>query len=160
MKDYHNKRRRLADILGGRFDEILKQLDSIEAAPDFVPLPAGAYEAHAQSVEPFEARTGTPGLKIEFCVCEGEHAGRKLFFDLWLTMAAPPQTKRGLAKLGLDSKNKLEDVTLVPGRIRCKVFVALRTDDSGKQFNRVRDFDVLGLDEPAADPFAPKGGES
>ena len=33
--------------------------------------------------------------------------------------------------------------------------VALRTDDSGEQFNRVRRFDVIGLDEPVQDVFAP-----
>jgi len=76
---------------------------------------------------------------------------------LWLTAAALPQTKRDCAKLGLTTLEKLESATIPPGRIRCKVRVALRTDDDGEQRNRVRRFDVLGIDEPQVDPFAPTG---
>lgn len=131
------------------------QWNRTEAAADFAPLPAGTYECHIHGVELFNARTGTPGVKIRFDVCEGEHAGRVVFHDCWLTPAALPQTKRDLLKLGIDTLDKLESAAVPPGRIRCAVRVALRTDDDGVQFNRVRRFDVLRIDEPQADPFAP-----
>ena len=155
MHENHTTRRRLSDILDGRTEEIREQWDSTEAAADFVPLPSGAYEAHVQSVELFNAGTGTPGVKIQFRVCDGEHAGRMVFHDLWLTPAALPQTKRDCLKLGLDSLEKLESAAVLPGRIRCRMRVALRRDDDGTEYNRVRRFDVLGIDAPEADPFAP-----
>ena len=36
--------------------------------------------------------------------------------------------------------------------------VALRTNDDGEQYNRVRRFNVVGVDEPKRDPFAPDDG--
>ena len=45
--------------------------------------------------------------------------------------------------------------TVPPGRIRCNVRVALRRDDDGTEYNRVRGFDVLRVDEPEVDAFAP-----
>ena len=155
MHDHSTTRRRLSDILADDADKIREQWDETEAAADFTPLPAGTYAAHVQCVELFNARTGTPGVKIQFRVAEGEHAGRMLFHDLWLTPPALPQTKRDCLKLGLDSLERLESATVLPGRIRCKVRAALRTDDSGEQFNRVRGFDVVGVDKPERDPFAP-----
>ncbi|MBN2559402.1 MAG: DUF669 domain-containing protein [Phycisphaerae bacterium] len=155
MNRDHTARRRLSDILAGDTDTIRQQWDTTEAAADFAPLPGGTYEAHVQAVELFNAKTGTAGVQIQLRVAEGEHAGRCVFHDLWLTPAALPQTKRDCCKLGLDSLDKLESATVQPGRIRCRVRVALRTDDDGEQYNRVRRFDVLGIDEPERDPFAP-----
>lgn len=148
-------RRRLTDILRGDLEALRDQWNTTEAAADFAPLPAGTYECHVHSVELFNAKTGTPGAKIRFDVCEGAHAGRALFHDCWLTAAALPQTKRDLLKLGIDTLDKLEAASLPAGRIRCKVRVTLRRDDDGTQRNRVVRFDVIGIDEPQRDPFAP-----
>lgn len=152
-------RRRLTDILAnGQCGNLRDAWNQTEAAADFAPLPAGAYECHVHSVELFNARTGTPGVKIRFDVREGEHAGRALFHDCWLTPAALPQTKCDCLKLGLDSLDKLESAAVPPGRIRCKVRIALRRDDDGTERNRVTRFDVLRVDEPERDPFAPADG--
>jgi len=155
MHNNYTTKRLLSDILAGRTDEIREQWNETEAAADFVPLPGGTYEAHVQSVELFNAKTGTPGVKTQFRVAEGEHAGRHVFHDLWLTPAALPQTKRDCAKLGIQQLDQLENGTVPPGRIRCKVRVALRRDDDGTEYNRVRSFDVLSVDEPERDAFAP-----
>ena len=154
MQD-HTTRRRLSDILAGRTDEIREQWETTEAAAEFAPLPSGTYEAHVQAVELFNARTGTAGVKVTFRVAEGEHAGRCVFHDCWLTAPALPATKRDLGKLGITQLEQLENGAVPTGRIRCRVRVALRRDDDGEQFNRVRRFDVLGVDEPEADAFAP-----
>lgn len=152
-------RRRLSDILNGGTDSLQAQWANTEAADDFAPLPAGTYTARITSGELCNAKSGTPGYKLCFRVLEGEHTGRLLWLDLWLTAAALPMAKRDLAKLGVTTLEQLE-APLPPG-IRCTVRVALRTDDDGTQFNRVRSFDVTGIDDdPTADPdFAPAGDD-
>jgi len=158
MTDSNAPRRRLSDILNGGADSLRDQWRTTEAAEDFAPLPPGEYVAHVQGVELFNARTGTPGVKIAFRVAEGEHVGRLVWHDCWLTPAALPRTKRDCMKLGLDSIDRLEGASVEPGRIRCAVRVALRTTDDGATFNTVRRFDVLGIDEPPSvddDDFAP-----
>lgn len=150
-------RQSLSDILHSNSarEQLAADWDRTDAAGDFAPLPAGHYIAHVQSVELFTAKKGTPGVKIVFRVAEGEHAGRKVFHDSWLTAAALPATKRDCAKLGIMKLEQLETANVPPGCIRCDVRIALRTDDNGEQFNKVRGFDVLGIDEPDADAFAP-----
>lgn len=149
-------RRQLSDILNGGAENLRDVWNNTAEAPDFTPLPAGTYTAHVHAVELFKAKTGTPGVKIQFRVCDGEHTGRMIFHDNWLTRAAMPQTKRDMGKLGLHAIEQLDTATVPPGRIRCKVRVALRKDDNGTERNRVCGFDVVGVDEPPApDPFAP-----
>jgi len=161
MYDHTAPRRRLTDILtSGQCGNLRDAWNRTEAAVDFAPLPAGIYEYHVHSVELFNARTGTPGVKIRFDVCEGNYVGRALFHDCWLTSAALPQTKRDLGKLGITRLEQLEETALPPGRIRCKVHVALRRADDGTEYNRVRSFAVVGTDEPERDPFAPTDGEA
>ncbi len=148
-------RRRLSDILNGGTDSLRSQWATTEAAGDFAPLPAGTYSTRILSGELSKAATGTPGYKLCFRVLEGEHAGRLLWHDIWLTAPALPMAKRDLAKLGVVTLDQLE-APLPPG-IRCAVKVTLRQDDAGTQYNRVRSFEVTGIDaEPTADAdFAP-----
>ena len=117
-------------------------------------LPPGEYVCQVANGELEQSRSkGTPGYKLEFSVIDGEYKGRKVWHDCWLTEAAMPQTKRDLGKLGVTSLDQLER-PLPPG-IRCKVRVVIRKDDDGNQHNRVRMFEVVGIDTPKADPFAP-----
>ncbi len=147
---------RLSDILaGGGGDDIRDLWDSTEAAGEFGPLPAGEYIAHIVAGELEASRTNrTPGYKLTFEVVEGEHTGRKFWHDCWLTEAALPQTKRDLAKLGVKSLEQLEQP--LPRGIRCKCRLALRRDDNGNERNRLKSFDVVGINKPADDPFAPR----
>jgi len=151
---------KLSDILtAGGFggDDFSTVWQNTDAAGEFSPLPPGEYECHADRGELRAASTGTPGYCLTFKVCDGEHIGRLVWLDLFLTPAALPMAKRDLAKIGIDSPDKLE-LPLPPG-IRCKVKVALRKDDDGTERNRVVRFEVIGIDEPTVDPFAPKGGD-
>jgi hypothetical protein len=58
-----------------------------------------------------------------------------------------------VSKLGVTDLIQLERP--VPQGIRCRVKIALRCDDNGNEFNRVRRFDVIGFDTPEPDAFAP-----
>ncbi len=148
-------RKRLSDILrNSERDAIASAWQSTQAAGELTPLPPGDYIAHIVSGELFTARTnGTAGYKISFQVCEGEHRGRRFWHDLWLTPAALPMTKRDLAKIGVTAMEQLE--APIPQGIRCKVKLALRKDDDGTEYNRVRSFEVVGIDRAEPDAFAP-----
>ncbi|MCG3179633.1 MAG: hypothetical protein BIFFINMI_01974 [Phycisphaerae bacterium] len=146
---------RLSDILANvNRDSLAQAFDAAKPAGDFVPLPAGEYVAHIVSGECFTSRQNeTPGYKLTFKVIEGEYAGRQVWHDIWLTPAAMPMAKRDLGKLGITTLDQL-DRPLRQG-IRCRVRVTVRQDDGQADYNRVRSFDVLGVDTPGPDPFAP-----
>lgn len=148
-------RKSLCDILHQGDRESLSQAwGETPAAEDFAPLPPGEYVARIVGGELFTSRTkGTAGYKLAFRVLEGDHQDRQFWHDVWLTPAALPMAKRDLAKLGVTALEQLER-PLPPG-IRCRVKLALRRDDDGTEYNRVRSFDVLGVDEPEQDAFAP-----
>lgn len=148
-------RRRLSDILNGGADSLRSQWTATAAAGDFKPLPAGTYSARIVSGELSKAKSGTPGYKLCFKVLEGEHAERLLWHDVWLTPPALPMAKRDLGKLGITDVEQLEN-PLPPG-IRCAVKLTLRREDDGTEHNRVRSFEVIGIDaDPTADAeFAP-----
>ena len=147
---------KLSDILNGGAGNFNEWWESTPPAGDFGPLPKGVYICHATKGELESSRTNrTPGYKIEFTVIDGAHEGRKLWADLWLTPAALPASKRDLAKLGIVSPAQMEQP--LPRWWRCRVTVVIRRDDAGVERNEVRGFDVVGIDKPVADPFAPPG---
>ena len=148
-------RKSLSDILHGSDRESITQAwGETKAAEDFAPLPPGEYVAHIVGAELSATKTkGTPSYKLVFRVLEGEHQGRQFWHDVYLTPAALPLAKRDLAKLGVTALEQLER-PLPPG-IRCQVKIILRRDDDGTEFNRVKRFDVVGIDEPEQDAFAP-----
>ncbi len=157
--------KKLSDILsagagsGQDFGDIW---NSTDAAGDFAPLPAGQYICRIESGELDTSSRGTMGYKLTFVVIEGpkkgtegetDSAGRKLWHDLWLTPAALPMAKRDLAKLGITDPEQMEEP--LPLGIRCRVQVALRRDDDGTERNRVKRFEVIGIDTPEPEAFAP-----
>ena len=151
---------KLSDILNGDAENFKSAWDSTKPADERQPLPPGTYHCRVESGELFNARSGTAGYKITFQVADGDHAGRRLWSDHWLTPKALPQTKRDLAKLGVTSLDQLER-KLPEGRIRARVRVVVQTADDGAAFNKVTSFDVTGIDDPPTpDPFAPADGDS
>jgi len=146
---------RLSDILANSDGETLRRAwETTEAAEDLGPLPADDYVDRIIAGELFNSREkGTPGYKLTFKVLEGDHVGRQFWHVLWLTEAALPMAKRDLGKIGVTSLEQLEQ-PLPPG-IRCCVKLVLHREDDGTEYNRVRRFDVLGIDEPKRDAFAP-----
>lgn len=146
-------RRQLSDILNGGTDILRSAWESTKAAEDFAPLPSGSYECRLMAGELFKSKSGTPGYKLTFSVIDGEHAGRRFWDDLWLTPAALPMAKRDLAKLGVTTLEQLEQP--VPEGIVCQVKVTQRRSDDGTTFNRIKAFDVLRIETPEPEPFAP-----
>ena len=100
-----------------------------------------------------EAKTGTKGIKLVFEVAEGEHAGRKVFHDLWLTEAAKPQTKRDLDELGITDPERQLDGP-IPQGIVVALTVTVQKDKDGIEQNRVRRIKLLRI--APGDAFAPK----
>lgn len=149
-------RKPLAGVLpgGGNSDDIFDRFDTTQAADDFGPLPKGVYVALAVAGRLDRARTGTECYKIEFRVIEGEYTGRRLWWDKYFTMAALPYTKRDLAKLGITNKEKLQQ-PFPANRLVCKLTVTLRREDGGTERNEIKNLEVLRIQEPVADPFAP-----
>ena len=146
---------KLTDILNGSSGGFNDAWNNTPAAGEFGPVPRGEYVCHVTKGELESSRLkGTAGYKVEFTILDGEFKGRKLWLDFWLTPAALAQSKRDLGKLGITSPEMMERP--LPRGIRCKVTVVLRKDDDGIERNRVRSFEVVGIDKPEADPFAPK----
>jgi len=146
---------KLSDILSeGDRSSLASAWGTTEAAADFMPLPAGEYIASIIAGELESSRTNaTPGYKLTFKVLEGEHTGRQFWHDVWLTPASLPMARRDLAKLGVQSLDQLEQP--LPAGMRCKVKLTLRRNDDGSEYNRIKRFDVLGIDTPEPDAFAP-----
>src|SRR5262249_27680659 len=135
------ERKKLSDIVRG--DSAVEKLkatwNTTEAAAEFAPIPPGDYILRILSGELSNSRGGTPGYKLTLEVAAGEHEGRRLWHDLWLTAAALPMSKRDLAKLGIETPEQLEQ-PLPPG-ILIRARVVLRKDDNGKESNVIRQFE-------------------
>lgn len=146
---------KLTDILrNGSDDDFRRKWNETKIAEDFAPLPRGEYVARIINGELTNSRTnGTPGYKLTFKVVEGDYCDRQFWHNIWLTDAALPMAKRDLAKLGVTDLEQLERP--LPAGIRCSVTLVLRCDDDGSKYNRVRRFDVLGIEELERDAFAP-----
>ena len=148
---------RLSDILRDGAGNFNKTWNATAAADDFGPVPRGVYICHVTKGELESSRSNhTPGYKLEFTIMEGHFKGRKLWTDLWLTPAALPQSKRDLTKLGIKSPEQLEQP--LPRWIRCKVTAVVHKGDHEIERNKVQCFDVIGIEKPEPDPFAPRDG--
>jgi hypothetical protein len=148
-----SERKRLSDLFVGGAEKMADAWDKTAPAEGFKPLPPGEYDATIIQGELFTARTGTPGYKLTFEVSGGEHAGRRFWCDLWLTDRAIRFTKGELLKLGITKFEQLDRP--LPARFLCKAKLALRQNDDGTEWNRVRSFEVLRAEE--VERFAPPG---
>jgi hypothetical protein len=158
------ERKKLSDILhASDRDALSKRWRETEAAKDLEPLPPGEYLFRILTGELCESKQGTPGYKLTLEVVEGEHAGRHVWHDVWLTPAALPMAKRDLGKIGVTDLEQLERP--LPAGILVKAKIALRKNDDGTAYNRVVRMEPAGIEpgdafEPVPEPQGtdPKGG--
>ena len=132
----------LAESIRESWDESqtwAEQWNTTEAAGHFAPLPPGIYAAIATAGALGESGRGTPRYRVTFTL-EGEHNGRRLTHDFYLSAKALPLAKRDLAVLGITHPGQLSQ-PLRPVLVRLRV--ALRRDDDGSEFNRVVSFEAL-----------------
>jgi hypothetical protein len=149
-------KKNLSDILAaGNGGNIRDAWDNTTAADEFSPLPPGEYTFSILAGELFQAKTGTFGYKLTLEVTEGEHEGRRVWHNLWLTPAALPMTKRDLAKIGITTLEQLEQP--LPAGILIRGKLAINHDDDGIDTNRLRRFEYVGVER--GDAFAPEEEE-
>ncbi len=135
-------------------DEVRELYDATPAAPDVSEIiPRGKYEADWIAIKVGESGNGTPRVVLTFEITEGEYAGRRIWWDLYLTQKAIPRTKRELAKLGIESSEHW--TRPVPHWVRCSLQVVVETADDQKQRNKIVKFEVIAFDAEQPDPFAP-----
>src|SRR5690242_18744426 len=134
-------RKRLSDIISNHadLDKVRKDWATKEAAPELTPLPPDWYICRILSGELFTSKNKKPGYKLTLEITEGEHQGRKLWWDTWLTAAALPLAKRDLLKIGVTDLEQLEGPA--PSGILLRVKVAKRVgEDGATEFNHVSRF--------------------
>lgn len=147
------ERKKLSDIVSSDTTADFRSAwKSTEAAADNVPIPRGTYVCRVLGGELDTSKTkGTPSYKLKFEVCEGEHSGRQVWHDCWLTAAALPMSKRDLAKIGISTPEQMEQP--LPAGIVCKVVVVVHSDDDDIPHNKVKQFEFLRTEEPPENPF-------
>jgi hypothetical protein len=149
-----SERKKLSDILlNSERDRIAGIWSSAKPADDLKPIPSGEYRCKIVDGSLFNAKSGTAGYKLTLQVLDGEHAGQRLWNDIWLSEAAISLAKRDLGKLGVTNLEQLERP--LPEGIIVVAKVALRRGDSGEEFNRITRFEVAGIEPPAPEPYAP-----
>lgn len=148
------KKSKLSEILArGGQSGLADKWAATRPAPDFAVLPPGRYVARIARANLDNNRKGTPRYKIEFVVVEGEFAGRRCWHDIYLTGDALEMAKRDLEKLGINDLAQL-DLPLPEGMV-CELDLVVRTFDDGGSFNNVRNFRLLRIEPPKANPFPP-----
>lgn len=63
-------------------------------------VPEGTYQVRVASATATRAKTGSPGLRVEFVILESREKGCLISQDFWLVGGALPRTKGALEKLG------------------------------------------------------------
>jgi hypothetical protein len=148
------ERKKLSDILlNSDRERLTKNWSATKAADEHVPVPSGEYRCRIADGVLFTSKSATPGYKLVLEVAEGDHAGRRLWHDIWLSDAALAMAKRDLAKLGIERPEQLDGPP--PDGIIVSAKVVLRRGDDGSEFNRVTRFEVVDLESPEPNPFPP-----
>jgi hypothetical protein len=148
--------RKLTNILtNSEREQLGRNWHTAKAAEDLKSIPAGCYRCRVIDGGLFNARSGTLGYKLTLEIIEGKHQGRRLWHDVWLTKAAMSIAKRDLGKIGITNDEQL--LQPLPEGIIVDAKVALRKDEDGTEYNRVSRLELVALEPPEPEPFAPKG---
>lgn len=128
--------------------------DSVEAAPEFTPLPPGTYTARVIQGEYTTTKAGAEAYRMRFEITSGEHAGKKVLRTWTFSPKALPYTKRDLTLFGLTSSAQLLAPFPEPGReYLVRLVVALHRGEDGIEHNDVKRIDLLSVKESPAAAF-------
>ncbi len=106
-------------------------------------MPAGTYRTKVVASELRTSRNETPAYTLQHEIVQGEHVGRILYQDFWLTKKALPMSKRDLAKFQIGNPSQLEKP--IPKFFVCRVKVVLRTSDVQRRVEPDCKFEVCGV---------------
>lgn len=153
-----SERKKLSDILPRSDRERIAGVwASTKPADDFKPIPSGKHRCRIIDGKLFNAKSGTAGYKLTLEVLEGEHAGRRLWHDVWFTEKGLEYALRDLGKLGVESFDRLDGP--LPEGIVVEANVVLRRGDNGIEKNELKHthpFDIVAIEPPEPEPFAPE----
>jgi hypothetical protein len=132
----------------------LNAFDSAEPAPEFTPLPAGAYAARVLRGEYCSTRAGADGYRMRFEITEGPHTGRALIRTWVFTARALAYAKRDLSVFGLTTSAKLLTPFPEAGReYLVRLVVALQRGDDGAEWNDIKRIELVRVNESPATRF-------
>jgi hypothetical protein len=140
----------------------IHNFDTVEAAPEFAPVPPGIYVGRVKSGGYTATRKGDDAFRLRFEITEGKEAGKTLVRTWTFSDKAARYSKRDLAPFGLTTAAALLSPFPEPGReYRVRMVVALQTGDDGIQRNDIKNLTVLEvLDTPDAEfLLSPTQGE-
>ena len=122
--------------------ELEHLFESTEAAQDRSdPIPRGRYELALEGADFGKSQQkGTPCIVLVLMVTSGDHEGRKIWHQLWLTENAMAWTKRDLAKFGINHLSDMNNGSLPRGAV-VKADVVVKQNDDGKQWNEITGMD-------------------
>jgi len=143
-------------------EELSVDFTGVEGAAGFKPLPNGSYLLQVTDWELTETKNpgklpvGTPGLKWEFTVIDGDHEDRKLWTNHWLTATSFPYLKGFLAATGEYSEEELDGplgkATDIGDRIvnaEAKITAKVGIQRKNPEYNEIKRF------EPASEYKGP-----
>lgn len=134
--------------------------DSIDAAPEFAPVPPGVYKARVARGELRKTKADDDCYRVRFEIVEGPHKGQSVF-RTW-TFNKPNSiayAKRDLALFGLTTSDHLRAPFPPTDKdVSCRLVVALQRGDDGIEHNDVKRIDQVRIvDSPAARFMLPPG---
>ena len=134
---------------------------SVEAAPEFAPIPPGIYAARVLRGEYCSTKAGAEAYRLRFEVTEGPLTGKTVIRTWTFGAKALPYTQRDLAPFGLATSEQLLSPFPEPGReYLVRLVVALQRGDDGVERNDVKRIDLVRVDEsPAVAFMLPGQGE-
>lgn len=135
--------------------------DAVEAAPEFVALPAGIYSARILRGEYCSTKAGAEAYRIRFQVTEGPHKGQTVIRTWTFGERALPYMKRDLSPFGLTTATALLSPFPEPGcEYLVRLVIAMQRGDDGINRNDVKRIDqVRKVESPATAFVLPPQGD-
>lgn len=134
-------------------NELSIDFTDVEGAGGFTPLPNGRYLLQVTDWELTETKNpgklpvGTPGIKWEFTVIDGEYENRKLWTNHWIAATTLPFLKGFLAATGVFTEQELNSqlgsLTEVAERVLeagAKVCAKVGRQRNNDDYNEIRAF--------------------